>query len=58
MLAAYSATCKELAVAAARWKAVLTGNLNTINAALEKQRKEVVKAEAGMLKVPSCGGGP
>jgi photosystem II stability/assembly factor-like uncharacterized protein len=54
MLAAFTATCKDLTAVAARWKALIAADLSSINAALTKRGGQVLKAEASALNLPSC----
>ena len=53
-LAAYAATCRELASVAASWQRLSTTDLSTLNAALEAKGTSAITVPAGTFKAPIC----
>jgi hypothetical protein len=53
-LAAFAATCKELAAVTAAWQRITTTQLSAFNETLKQRGRTVLKAPTGVLKVPSC----
>jgi len=53
-LAAFGATCRELATLAATWQRLSVTELGGINAILKQQGQNVIPTPAGPIKVPIC----
>ena len=54
MLAAYGATCKDLAIVLAKWKGVVATDLAAFNAVLSRHGKPVVPAPSVPTAPPRC----
>ena len=54
MLSAYTATCKELATAAAAWQRLSSTDLTAFNAVLKGRNRTTIGSPAGRVPVPAC----
>ncbi len=54
-MAAYAATCKDLATVSAAWQRISTTDLSAINTVLVGRKMKAVVLPSGAVKMPGCG---